>query len=106
VGQQWDLSDKDEEPKKQGMETVTMVQESSSPRLLNNLSDDEDHTHFCVMARGSKVQEITTSSSLSFSSSTPSSGIENLDEERKMEANMIKKFGKKGHKKLKSSWTN
>jgi hypothetical protein len=53
--------------------------------------------------KGGKVQEITTSSSLSFYSSTPSSGIENLDEEKQMEANMIKKFGKKGHKKLKSS---
>jgi hypothetical protein len=102
VGQQWDSSDEDEEPKKQGMETISMVQESSSPSLFNNLSDDEDHTHLCLMTRGSKVQEITTSSSLSSSSSTPSSDIENLYEEKKMEANMIKKFGKKGHKEIKN----
>jgi hypothetical protein len=101
MGQQWDSSDEDEEPKKQGMATVAMAQESSSPRLFNNFSDDEDHTHFCLMERGSKVQETTTSSSLSSSSSTPSSDIENLDEEKKMEANMIKKFGKKGHKEIK-----
>jgi hypothetical protein len=101
VGQQWDSSDEDEEPKKQGMATVAMAQGSSSPRLFNNLSDDEDHSHFCLMARGSKVQESTTSSSPISSSSTPSSDIENIDEEKEMEDNMIKKFDKKGHKEIK-----
>jgi hypothetical protein len=101
VGQQWDSSDEDEEPKKQGTATVAMVQESSSPHLFNNLSDDEDHSHFCLKARGCKVQETTTSSSLSSSSPTPSSDIENIDEEKEMEANMIKKFGKKGHEEIK-----
>jgi hypothetical protein len=101
VGQQWDSSDEDEEPKKQGMTTIAMAQESSSPRLFNNFSDDEDHPHFCLMARGSKVQESTTSSSLTSSSSTPSSDIENINEEKEMEADMIKKFGRKGHKEIK-----
>jgi uncharacterized protein (DUF3084 family) len=53
------------------------------------------------MARGSKVQESTISSSPISSSSTPSSDIENIDEEKEMEDNMIKKFGKKGHKEIK-----
>jgi hypothetical protein len=53
------------------------------------------------MARGSKVQETITSSSPTSSSSTPSSDIENIDEEKEMEANMIKNFGKKGHKEIK-----
>jgi hypothetical protein len=88
------------------MATITMAQESSSPRLCNNFSDDKDHPHFCLMARGSKVQGSTTPSSLTSSSSTPSSDIENIDEEKEMEADMINKFGKKGHEKLKSSWTN
>jgi hypothetical protein len=101
VGQQWDSSDEDEEPKKQGMTTVAMAQESSSPRLFNNFSDDEDHSHFCLMARGGKVQETITSSSPTSSSSTHSSDIENTDEEKEMEANMIKNFGKKGHKEIK-----
>jgi hypothetical protein len=101
VGQQWDSSDEDEEPKKQSMATVAMTQGSSSPRLFNNLSDDEDHSHFCLMARGSKVQEPTTVSLPISSSPTPSSDIENLDEEKEMENNMIKKFGKKGHKEIK-----
>jgi hypothetical protein len=60
MGQQWDSSDEDEEPKKQGMATIAMAQESSSPHIFNNFSDDEDHSHFCLMARGSKVQETTT----------------------------------------------
>jgi hypothetical protein len=101
VGQQWDSSDEDEEPKKQGMATVAMAQGSSSPRLFNNLSDDEDHSHFCLMARGSKVQESTTASPPTSSSSTPSSDIENIDEEKEMENNMIKKFGKKVHMEIK-----
>jgi hypothetical protein len=80
VGQQWDSSDEDEEPKKQGMATIAMAQGSSSPRLFNNFSDDEDHSHFCLMARESKVQETTTSSSLTSSSSTPSD-IDDIDNE-------------------------
>jgi hypothetical protein len=82
------------------MATVAMAQGSSSPHLFNNLSDDEDHSHFCLMARGSKVQESTISSSPISSSSTPSSDIENIDEEKEMEDNMIKKFGKKGRKEI------
>jgi hypothetical protein len=53
------------------------------------------------MARGSKVQETITSFSPASFSSTPSSDIENIDEEKEMEAIMITKFGKKGHKKIK-----
>jgi hypothetical protein len=83
------------------MATVAMAQGSSSPRLFNNLSDDEDHSHFCLIARGSKVQESTVPSSPISSSSIPSSDIENIDEEKEMENNMIKKFGKKGHKEIK-----
>jgi hypothetical protein len=101
VGQQWDSSDEDEEPKKQGMATIAMAQGSSSPRLFNKLSDDEDHSHFCLRERGSKVQESTIPSSPISSSSTLSSDIENIDEEKEMEDNMIKKFGKKGHKEIK-----
>jgi 23S rRNA-/tRNA-specific pseudouridylate synthase len=53
------------------------------------------------MARGSKVQESTISSSPISSSSILSNDIENIDEEKKMEDNMINKFGKKGHKEMK-----
>ena len=69
-------------------------------RLFNNISDDEDDTHFCLMARGNKVQ--ATSSSTSHPSSTPSS-VENDfdDEEKQHEAYMIKEFGKKGFKEIK-----
>jgi hypothetical protein len=101
VGQQWDSSDEDEEPKKQGMATIAMTQGTSSPCLFNNFSDDEDNSHFCLMERGSKVQESTTSSSLTSSSSTPSDGIDNLDEKEEMEGNVIKQFGKKGSKEIK-----
>jgi hypothetical protein len=58
VGQQWDSSDEDEEPKKQGMTTIAMAQGSSSPRLFNNFSADEDHSHFCLMARGARYNKL------------------------------------------------
>jgi hypothetical protein len=32
-------------------------------KLFNNISDDEDDTSFCLMARNTKVQESSTSSS-------------------------------------------
>jgi hypothetical protein len=76
------------------MATIAMAQVSSLPRLFNNFFDDEDHSHFCLMARGSKVQEATTSSSLTSSSSTPSD-IDDIDNEEEIEANMIKQFSKK-----------
>jgi hypothetical protein len=41
------------------------------------------------MARGSKVKESITSSSLTSSSSTPSD-IDDLDDEKEIDANMIK----------------
>jgi hypothetical protein len=52
------------------------------------------------MAKGSKVQESTTSSSLTSSSSTPSD-IDDLDNEEEIEANMIKQFSKKGYEEIK-----
>jgi hypothetical protein len=52
------------------------------------------------MGRGSKVQESTTSSSLTPSSSTPSD-IDDLDDEKEIEANMIKQFSKKGYRETK-----
>jgi hypothetical protein len=82
------------------MATTAMSQESSSPRLFNNFFDDEDFSHFCLMAKGSKVQESTTSSSLISSSSTPSD-IDDLDGEKEIEYNMVKQFSKKGYKEIK-----
>jgi hypothetical protein len=105
VGQQWNSSDEDEEPKKQGMATIAMTQGTFSPCLFNNFSDDEDNSHFCFMARGRKVQESSTSSSLT-SSSIPSDDIDNLDEEEDLEAKMIKKFSKEAIRKSSGLWRN
>jgi hypothetical protein len=80
------------------MATITMAQGLSSPCLLNNFSNDEDNSHFCLMERWSKVQESTTSSSLTSSSSTPSD-IDDLDNEEDTEANMIFFFSKRAIKK-------
>jgi hypothetical protein len=72
----------------------------SSRKLFNNISDDEDGTYFCLIARGIKVQESSTSSSHPF---TTSSSIQNDfdDEEEQHKVFIIKEFGKKGFKKFK-----
>ena len=38
--------------------TVAIQKPSSTPRLFNNMSDDDDHrsTHVCLMAKGEKVK--------------------------------------------------
>jgi hypothetical protein len=48
VGQQWDSSDEDEEPKKQGMSTIAMVQESSSPLLTVKIHQPSHEFTFSV----------------------------------------------------------
>jgi hypothetical protein len=68
-------------------------------RLFNNISDDEDDTHFWLMARGNKVQ--TTLSSSSHPSSTSSSVEKDFgNEEEQHEAYMINELGKKGFKEI------
>jgi hypothetical protein len=55
IGHEWDStkesSDEDEE-----VATVTIHKTTSSPRLFNNLFDDDDSHHICLMAKGDKVK--------------------------------------------------
>ena len=93
VGEEWESSH--EESDKEGVASLAITK--TTRRLFNNISDDEDDTHVCLMARGNKVQ--ATSSSSSHPSSTSSSVENNFEnEERQHEAYMIKGFGKKGFK--------
>ncbi|XP_025813151.1 uncharacterized protein LOC112890482 [Panicum hallii] len=96
VGQEWESSYEDFDHG--GMATLAIPK--SSRKLFNNISDDEDDAPFCLMARGTKVQESSTSSS---HPSTISSSIQNDfdDEEEQHKAFMIKEFGKKGFKEIK-----
>jgi hypothetical protein len=59
VGQEWESSHEDSDH--EGMATLAIPKNSS--KLFNKISDDEDDTPFCLMARGTKVQESSTSSS-------------------------------------------
>jgi hypothetical protein len=84
---------------------ATLAIPKSSRMLFNNISDDEDDTPFCLMARGTKVQESSTSPS--HPSSTSNSTQNDLKvEEEQHRAYMIKEFGKKGLNKFKSLWRN
>jgi hypothetical protein len=76
VGQEWESSHEDSDH--EGMATLAMPK--SSRKLFNNISDDEDDTRFCLMARGIKVQESSTSSS--HSSNTSNSTHNDFDDEQ------------------------
>ena len=91
VGEEWESSH--EESDKEGVASLAITK--NTRRLFNNISDDEDDTHFCLMARDNKVQATSSSTSYPFSTS---SSVENDfdDEEKQHEAYMIKEFGKKG----------
>jgi len=87
-----------EESDKEGVASLAITK--TTRRLFNNISDDEDDTHFCLMARGNKVQQ---SSSTSSHPSSTSSSVENdfENEEKQHDAYMIKELGKKGFKEIK-----
>ena len=78
---------------------ATLAMPKLTMKLFNNISDDEDDTHFCLMARGNKVLESSTSSSHPSSTSSVENDFGN--EEKQHEAFMIKEFGKKGFKEIK-----
>ena len=99
VGEEWKSSH--EESDKEGVASLAITK--TTRRLFNNISDDEEDTHFCLMARGNKI--LATSSSTSHPSSTSSSVKNDFDDEEKQhEAYMIKEFGKKGFKEIKKAY--
>jgi uncharacterized protein YcbK (DUF882 family) len=84
---------------------TTLAIPRSSRKLFNNISNDEADTPFCLMERENKVQESSTSSSQPSSiSNNAQNDLE--DEEEQHRAYMIKEFGRKDLKKLKSLWRN
>ena len=88
-----ELESSHEDSHKKGMATLALPK--STRRLFNNISDNEDDTHFCLMSRGNRVQQSSTTSS--HPSSTSSSKENDFgNEEKQHEAFMIKEFGKKG----------
>ncbi|RCV30769.1 hypothetical protein SETIT_6G121900v2 [Setaria italica] len=98
VGQQWDSSD--EKFNRECMATLAILKPTTPTKLFNNISDNEDDTPFCLMAKGTKVLNTTSSSSIS---SSISSNVQNEldDEEENIKVKMIKEFGKKGYKEIK-----
>ncbi|RCV25557.1 hypothetical protein SETIT_5G176100v2 [Setaria italica] len=101
VGQEWDSSD--DEDNKEGMATLAILNPATPTKLFNNFSNNEDDTPFCLMAKGAKVPNISSSSSSSISSSILSNAQNELDdEEEKLKANMIKNLARKAIKKLKN----
>ena len=55
-----ELESSHEDSHKEGMATLAMPK--STRRLFNNISDNEDDIHFCLMARGNRVQQSSTTS--------------------------------------------
>lgn len=63
------------------MATLAILKPATPTRLFNNTSDNEDDTPFCLMAKGTKVPNTTSSSSIS--SSISSNAQNELDGEEK-----------------------
>jgi hypothetical protein len=77
-----------------------LLSTSSTLKLFNNLSDDEDEGPICLMAKGTKVSNCANPPS---SPTSTSSEVENdlEKEEAQLKENMIKKFSKLGYKQIK-----
>jgi hypothetical protein len=64
IGHEWDSS-KESSEEDVKIATVAIQKTSSTPRLFNNMSDDDDYhsSHICLMAKGEKVKLKATSPS-------------------------------------------
>jgi len=56
VGEGWESSDDSDN---EGTASLALLTTSSTPKLFNNLSDDEDDGPMCFMAKGNKVSNYT-----------------------------------------------
>ena len=82
------------------MTSLALFTTSSTPRLFNNISDDEDDHPMCLVAKGNKVSNY--SNPPSSPTSTSSEVEDDLEkEEAQHKENMIKKFVKEGCKQIK-----
>ena len=79
------------------MKSLALFTTSSTPRLFNNHSNDEDDQLMCPMAKGNKVSNYSNPPS---SPTSTSSEVEDAleKEEAQHNENMIKKFGKECYK--------
>ena len=102
VGEEWESSDDSDN---EGTASLAFFSTSSTPKLFNNLSDDEDESPMCLMAKGTKVSNYANPPS---SPTSTSSEVENdlEEEEAQLKENMIKKFCKLCYKKIKNLWRN
>ncbi|RCV10442.1 hypothetical protein SETIT_2G112800v2 [Setaria italica] len=95
-----DYSKKYQGSNKECMEILAICKPTTSTRFFNNTSDNQDDTPFCLMAKGTKVPDTTSSSSISsFISSNMQNELD--DEEEKLNDNIIKEFGNKRYKEIK-----
>ncbi|XP_039811708.1 uncharacterized protein LOC120674620 [Panicum virgatum] len=61
VGEEWEsIDDSDNE----GTTSLALLSTSSTPKLFNNLSDDEDEGPMCLMAKGTKERNLVLEESL------------------------------------------
>jgi hypothetical protein len=57
IGHEWDSTKESSSDEDENIATVAIQKTSSTPRLFNNMFDDDDHLspHICLMAKGEKV---------------------------------------------------
>jgi hypothetical protein len=57
IGHEWDSTIESSSDENENIATVAIQKPSSTPRLFNNMSDDDDISpHICLMAKGDKVK--------------------------------------------------
>ncbi|XP_066324596.1 uncharacterized protein [Miscanthus floridulus] len=90
IGHEWDSTKESSSDEDEKIATVAIQKSFSTPRLFNNMSDDDNHRspHICLMAKGEKANSKTksppppsdiSSSDLSDSSSDDESSNEEID---------------------------
>ena len=93
IGHEWDSTNEASSEDDEKIITVAIQSSSSTPKLFNNLTDDEgSSTIHCLMAKGQKVKPKPKSPSPSSDSSDIDSSDESSDEEID---NLLSKMDKK-----------
>ena len=58
IGHQWDSTRESTSEEDEKVATVAIHKSSPTPRLFNNMSDDDYYSpHICLMAKGEKVNQ-------------------------------------------------
>ena len=94
IGHEWDSTRESTSEEDEKVATIAIHKSSPTPRLFNNMSDDDYYSHICLMAKHEKVKSKSKAKSPPPPSDISSSDISDSssdDESSDEEINMITK---------------